>query len=142
MFDIGASELLVIVIIAIIVIGPKELPLALRTAGRWIGKVRRVSSHFRTGFDAMVREAEMEDMDRKWKEQNAAIMAKYPVAEEDASDAVTDGSEAEMMAPLDPPDTSAGDGNTASAHSAERGDGDAGSSDQPPLPLDPPKKAG
>ena len=86
MFDIGASELLVIVIVAVLVIGPKDLPLALRTAGRWIGKVRRVSAQFRTGFDAMVREAEMEDMEKKWKEQNARIMAEYPgdaAAEED-----------------------------------------------------------
>jgi sec-independent protein translocase protein TatB len=75
MFDIGASELLVIVIVAVLVIGPKDLPLALRTAGRWIGKVRRVSAQFRTGFDAMVREAEMEDMEKKWKDQNAKIMA-------------------------------------------------------------------
>jgi sec-independent protein translocase protein TatB len=76
MFDIGASELLVIVIVAILVIGPKDLPLALRTAGRWIGKVRRVSSHFRTGVDTMIREAELEDMEKKWKAQNDAIMAR------------------------------------------------------------------
>ena len=76
MFDIGASELLVIVIVAIIVIGPKDMPMAMRTAGRWIGKIRRVSSHFRSGIDAMVREAEMEEMEKKWKAQNEAIMAK------------------------------------------------------------------
>ena len=46
MFDIGASELLLIVIVAIVVIGPKDLPLALRTAGRWIGRIRQVSGHF------------------------------------------------------------------------------------------------
>ena len=56
MFDIGAAELLVIVITAIVVIGPKEMPRALRTAGRWIGKMRRMSNHFRTGLDAMIRE--------------------------------------------------------------------------------------
>ncbi|WP_126172065.1 Sec-independent protein translocase protein TatB [Altericroceibacterium xinjiangense] len=78
MFDIGATELLLIVIVAVVVIGPKDLPLALRTAGRWIGKIRRVSTHFRTGLDAMVREAEMEDMERKWREQNARIMAEHP----------------------------------------------------------------
>lgn len=78
MFDIGASELLVIVIVAVLVIGPKDLPLALRTAGRWIGKVRRVSAQFRSGFDAMVREAEMEEMEKKWREQNARIMAENP----------------------------------------------------------------
>ncbi len=74
MFDIGAAELLVIIIVAVLVIGPKDMPRAMRTAGRWIGKVRKVSSHFRTGVDAMVREAELEDMEAKWKAQNEAIM--------------------------------------------------------------------
>ena len=75
MFDIGASELLLTVIVAIVVIGPKDLPLALRTAGRWIGKIRRVSGHFRTGIETMIREAELEEMEQKWREQNAKIMA-------------------------------------------------------------------
>lgn len=74
MFDIGASELLVILIVAVVVIGPKDLPLAMRTAGRWIGKMRRISAHFRSGIDAMVREAELEDMEKKWKAQNEEIM--------------------------------------------------------------------
>lgn len=76
MFDLGAAELLVIVIVAVVVIGPKDLPMALRTAGNWIGKVRRVSSHFRTGLDTMIREAELDDMEKKWKAQNEAIMAR------------------------------------------------------------------
>ena len=75
MFDIGASELLLTVIVAIVVIGPKDLPLALRTAGKWIGKVRRVSGHFRTGVETMIREAELEEMEQKWREQNARIVA-------------------------------------------------------------------
>ncbi|MCB2079618.1 MAG: twin-arginine translocase subunit TatB [Novosphingobium sp.] len=84
MFDIGASELLLIVVVAVIVIGPKDLPLAMRTAGRWIAKVRRVSGHFRAGIDAMVREAELEDMEKKWREQNDAIMKEHPpVPDED-----------------------------------------------------------
>ena len=78
MFDIGASELLLIVVVAIVVIGPKDLPLALRTAGRWIGKIRRVSGHFRSGIETMIREAEMEEMERKWREQNESIMAANP----------------------------------------------------------------
>lgn len=78
MFDIGAAELLVIAIVAILVIGPKDMPLAMRTAGRWIGQIRRVSSHFRAGIDAMVREAEMEEMEKKWKERNAQIMREHP----------------------------------------------------------------
>lgn len=74
MFDIGAAELLVIIIVAVLVIGPKDMPLAMRTAGRWIGKMRRISSHFRSGIDTMVREAELEDMEKKWKAQNEDIM--------------------------------------------------------------------
>ena len=74
MFDVGAGELLVIIIVAVVVIGPKDLPLAMRTAGRWIGKMRRMSAHFRSGIDTMVREAELEDMEKKWKAQNEEIM--------------------------------------------------------------------
>jgi sec-independent protein translocase protein TatB len=78
MFDVGASELLMIVIVAVVVIGPKDMPMALRTAGRWIGKMRKISGHFRSGIDTMVREAELEEMERKWREQNEAIMRANP----------------------------------------------------------------
>ncbi|MBD2842537.1 Sec-independent protein translocase protein TatB [Erythrobacter rubeus] len=92
MFDIGAAELLVIVIVAILVIGPKEMPRAMRTAGRWIGQVRKVSAHFRTGIDAMVREAELEDMEKKWKAQNEEIMKRTSkAAEDDAGETVMTG---------------------------------------------------
>ena len=78
MFDIGASELLVIVIVAILVIGPKDMPKALRHAGRWIGKLRRMSNHFRAGLDEVVRQAEIEEMEEKWAARNKEIMAKSP----------------------------------------------------------------
>src|SRR3546814_15120632 len=94
MFDIGASELLVIVIVAILVIGPKDMPRALRTAGRWIGKIRRASSHFRTGIDAMIREAELEEMEKKWKAQNAEIVERPNIDAEAKADDVTDPSAA------------------------------------------------
>ena len=81
MFDIGATELLLIVVIAIVVIGPKDLPRALRTAGRWMGKLRRMSGHVRTGIDAMIREAELEDLEKEWKDRNARIMAEHPAPE-------------------------------------------------------------
>jgi sec-independent protein translocase protein TatB len=81
MFDIAPSEFLLIAIVAIVVIGPKDLPMALRTAGRWIAKVRRVSNHFKSGIETMIREAEMEEMERKWREQNAAIMAATPAVD-------------------------------------------------------------
>lgn len=80
MFDIGASELLVIVVVAVLVIGPRDLPLAMRAAGRWIGKMRKISGHFRAGIDAMVRDAEMEEMERAWRAQNQKIMQEHPHA--------------------------------------------------------------
>ena len=78
MLDIGPSELLLIVVVAVIAIGPKELPGALRSVGKWIGQMRRVSAHFRTGLDAMIREAEMQELEAKWAAQNAKIMAEHP----------------------------------------------------------------
>ena len=99
MFDIGATELLMIVIVAVIVIGPKDLPLALRTAGRWIGKMRRMSGQLRAGFDAMVREAEMEEMQKEWDQRNAEIMAKHPAA--DAGTGSLQKPASELPAPTD-----------------------------------------
>ena len=78
MFDVGASEFLLIVIVAIVVIGPKDLPRALRMAGQWIAKIRRVSGHFRSGIETMIREAELAEMEQKWREQNEAIMKANP----------------------------------------------------------------
>jgi len=78
MFGIDWEELLVIVIVAVVVIGPKDMPVALRTAGRWIARVRRVSNHFRAGVEAMIREAEMEEMEKKWATQNEKILREHP----------------------------------------------------------------
>jgi len=78
MLDVGPSELLLIMIVAVIAIGPKELPGALRAVGRWVGQMRRMSAHFRTGLDAMIREAEMEELEKKWEAQNAKIMREHP----------------------------------------------------------------
>lgn len=89
MFDIGASEFLLIVIIAVIAVGPKEIPNALRTAGRWIAKIRKVSGHFRSGVETMIREAELEEMEKQWRDQNAAIMNAHPAASASAEAAMT-----------------------------------------------------
>ncbi len=78
MFDIGATELLLVIVVAVLVIGPKDMPLALRTVGRWVGKFRKMSAQFRTGFDNIVREAELEEMEQKWKAQNEKIMREHP----------------------------------------------------------------
>jgi sec-independent protein translocase protein TatB len=65
MFDIGGGELLLIGIVALIAIGPKELPTVLRTLGQWMGKLRRMASEFQTQFQEAMREAEMVDLKKK-----------------------------------------------------------------------------
>ena len=78
--DIDPSEFLLTAVVAVVVIGPKDLPRAMRTVGKWLGKMRRVSGHFRTGLETMIREAELEEMEQKWREQNEAIMKASPPA--------------------------------------------------------------
>jgi sec-independent protein translocase protein TatB len=79
--DIDPSEFLLTAVVAVVVIGPKDLPRAMRAAGKWMAKMRRISGHFRSGIETMIREAELEDMEKKWREQNEAIMkAQAPVA--------------------------------------------------------------
>jgi sec-independent protein translocase protein TatB len=62
MFDIGWSELVVIAVVALIAIGPKELPGVLRMVGQWIGKARRMATEFQGQFQEAMREAEMADL--------------------------------------------------------------------------------
>ena len=81
MFGIDSMELLIIVIVAVVVIGPKDLPRALYKVGQVVGKARAMGRHFRTGIDAMVREAELEELQKQWDKENARIMAEHPVPE-------------------------------------------------------------
>jgi sec-independent protein translocase protein TatB len=62
MFDIGWSELLVIAIVAIVVVGPKELPKLLRSIGHYAGKLRRAASEFQHQFEEAMRESEVEEV--------------------------------------------------------------------------------
>jgi sec-independent protein translocase protein TatB len=61
MFDIGWSEMAVIAVVALVVIGPKELPGALKTFAYWMKQARKMAREFQTGVDEIVREAELED---------------------------------------------------------------------------------
>ena len=78
MFGVDTSELVIIAIVALLFIGPKELPGTLRTVGQWIGKVRGMARHFTSGVEAVIREAELEEMERKWREENERIMRQFP----------------------------------------------------------------
>lgn len=70
MLDFSWGELLLIGVVALIVIGPKELPGVLRTAGQWIAKIRRMAGEFQSQFQEAMREAEMADLKKHVDELN------------------------------------------------------------------------
>jgi sec-independent protein translocase protein TatB len=78
MFGVDSSELAVVAILALIFIGPKDLPKVMRTVGYWVGRVRGMARHFTSGIENMMREAELEEMEKKWREENERIMRLYP----------------------------------------------------------------
>lgn len=77
MLDVAPTELLLVALVALVVIGPKDLPRVMRTVGYWVGRARGVARQFRAGFDEMVRQAELEEMEKKWAAENARIMAEH-----------------------------------------------------------------
>ncbi len=101
MFDVAPTELLLVVVVALVVIGPKDLPKAMRFVGKWMGKARGMARHFRAGLDTMMREAELEELEKQWREQNEAIMREFPRI---------DGDDAPPMIPATspPPDDAPG----------------------------------
>ena len=72
MFDIGWSELVVIAVVALIAIGPKELPGVLRMVGQWMGKARKMAAEFQGQFQEAMREAEMADLKKSFDEVKEA----------------------------------------------------------------------
>jgi len=89
MFGIDTSELVIIAVLALLFIGPKELPGAMRTVGRWVGQIRGMARHFQSGIEAAIREAELEEMERKWREENERIMREFPQSDGSAPPAPT-----------------------------------------------------
>jgi sec-independent protein translocase protein TatB len=102
MFDIGWSELLVIGVVALVVIGPKDLPKALKMVGFWVRKARQVSGEFRASIDQMVREAELEEVRQQVKKATELDI------EKEFKDTVDPtGSLAEAIKPPELPDLNA-----------------------------------
>ena len=100
MFGVDTSELLLIAVVALVFIGPKDLPRAMRTVGRWVGKIRGMARHFNTGIEAMVREAELEEMEKQWRAENERIMREFPTVEQ----VMLPGQEPSPPPPSDQPD--------------------------------------
>lgn len=96
MFDIAWSELLLIAIVALIVIGPKDLPQALRVVGQWMAKARLMAQEFQSHLDDMMREADVESMKKEFRD-----MTRVPEFEKLEGDLMRGdvGSEASAQAP-------------------------------------------
>src|SRR6185312_8950707 len=101
MFDIGWSELLVIAVVALIAIGPKELPGVLRMVGQWIGKARRMATEFQGQFQEALREAEMADLKKSFDEVREAASGFSPTGV--ISSLQRDVSNSLRIEPLDKP---------------------------------------
>src|ERR1700761_4374096 len=102
MFDIAPSEMLVVALVAIIFIGPKDLPRVMRFVGQWVGKGRSMARHFRTAMDDMVREAELAEMEKKWQAENERIMREHTALMESAAAPVATPAPAALPAPEQP----------------------------------------
>ncbi len=76
MFDIGWSEMGVIAVVALLFLGPKELPNALRTATQWMRQARRLAREFQGGIDEIVREAELEEARKTLQSVNRGSIAR------------------------------------------------------------------
>jgi sec-independent protein translocase protein TatB len=83
MFGVDSTEFAVVAILALIFIGPKDLPKVLRTVGYWVGRMRGMARHFTSGIETMMREAELEEMEKKWREENERIMQLHPPSAHD-----------------------------------------------------------
>ena len=103
MFGVDTTELIIVAVLALLFIGPKELPGAMRTVGRWVGKVRGMARQFTSGFEEVVREAELEEMERKWREENDRIMREYPALPDAVAAAEAEPESDQPGLPLPPP---------------------------------------
>ena len=131
MFDIGWQELFIIAVLALIVVGPKDLPKALRTVTKWLRKARAVAREFQGGLDDMVRDSELDDVKRQLEGA-----ADYDISKEientiDPTGAITDdieslGDELSRDSLLEgespAPDSEDANGDTAPPESAAQAD--------------------
>ena len=116
MFDIGWSELVLIGVVALIAIGPKELPGVLRMVGQWMGKARKMAAEFQGQFQEAMREAEMADLKKSFDEvkeaasgfsgNNLMTSLQKDVSDALRVDALDKPAETSTSAAIEPPATS------------------------------------
>ncbi|MBU4434050.1 MAG: Sec-independent protein translocase protein TatB [Alphaproteobacteria bacterium] len=96
--DVGGTELLVIAAVALIVVGPKDLPMLLRKLGQFVAKMRGMASEFRASFDEMARQSELEDLRR---EVEAMRSGQYTAPLHEAADQAKSGGVDQVFAEID-----------------------------------------
>jgi sec-independent protein translocase protein TatB len=101
MFDISWGKLVIIGVVALLVIGPKELPGVLRSLGQWMGKLRRMANEFQGQFQEAMREAELADIKKEVEEMSAAASRDF--ADFDPMAAVQKDIEDAVKPPASPP---------------------------------------
>jgi sec-independent protein translocase protein TatB len=79
MFDITSSKLLILAVVALIVVGPKDLPILLRTIGKYLGIIRRHAAEFRGQFDEAMREAELDGLKKEFDAVSREVRATIDV---------------------------------------------------------------
>ena len=87
MFEISWSELLILGIVTLIFVGPKELPVFLRTLGRYAGSIKRQANEFRSQFDEAMREAELDTMRKEMEAMQTSVNAEIMGASKAIDDA-------------------------------------------------------
>ncbi len=118
MFDIGWQELLIVAVLAIIVIGPKDLPRAIKTVTHWVRKARMMARDLQDGLDEVVREAELDDIKKeanKIMDGSGVDPSRQLIDELDMSEFEKDWSDAvdDMKSATDPKAKKAGAGDAA-----------------------------
>lgn len=96
--DIGGTELLIIAAVALIVVGPKDLPALLRKVGQFVGRMRGMASEFRASFDEMARQSELDELRR---EVQAMRSGQFTNPVQDAADAARDVQVDQVFADID-----------------------------------------
>jgi sec-independent protein translocase protein TatB len=77
MFDLSWSHILIVLIVALVVVGPKDLPKLMRIVGRWVAKARAMADQFRKSFDEMARQSELDEL----RQEIEALRSQRPLAD-------------------------------------------------------------
>lgn len=106
MFDLTSAKLMILAVVALVVVGPKDFPVLLRSIGRYIGLLKRHAEEFRTQFDQAMRESELADMKAEVEKMSREIEANVRAADHEFASAATEAGQtmnASLAAPVPPP---------------------------------------